>query len=52
LALVSAIEYSHRSSAEVSLELRQTAERLLTAFPTISIEQIDRYFAMSEEAVA
>jgi HD-like signal output (HDOD) protein len=52
LALVTAIEFSHRTRDEVRRELRASAERLVATFPTVTLEQLDRYFSRGEEAVA
>jgi HD-like signal output (HDOD) protein len=52
LALVSAVEFSHRTAGDAHRELRLSAERLITTFPTASLEQLDRYFAPGDEAVA
>jgi HD-like signal output (HDOD) protein len=45
LALVTAVEYSHRTSDEARRSLRESAERLVGTFPTVSLEQLDRYFS-------
>jgi HD-like signal output (HDOD) protein len=52
LALVTAVEYSHHTRDELKRSLRSTAERLLSAFPTVNLDQLDRYFAKAEEATA
>ncbi len=52
LALVTAVEYSHRTRDELKHSLRSTAERLVAAFPTVSVEQLDRYFARADEKSA
>jgi HD-like signal output (HDOD) protein len=52
LALVTAVEYSHRTRDELKQSLRATAERLIAAFPTVTIEQLDRYFGRADEKSA
>jgi HD-like signal output (HDOD) protein len=52
LALVTAVEYSHTTRGDLKRSLRATAERLIAAFPTVNIEQLDRYFAKAEAATA
>lgn len=52
LALVSAVEFSHRTTGSVRDEFRKTAERLLLVFPSVSIETLDRYFERSNQSVA
>ena len=52
LALVTAVEYSHLTQEPLRRELRSSAERLGAVFPTIKLEQVDRYFGSIGESVA
>jgi HD-like signal output (HDOD) protein len=52
LALVSAVEFSHRCTGAVRDELKKTAERLLLVFPAVSLPMLDRYFARADQSVA
>jgi HD-like signal output (HDOD) protein len=52
LALVTAVEFSHRVSDDHRRQFREVAERLVTSFPTVNLEQLDHYFSSRDEAVA
>lgn len=52
LALVTAVEYAHRSAEPERHQLRAAAERLCAAFPTLNLELVQRYFGAGEESVA
>ncbi|MDP1829906.1 MAG: HDOD domain-containing protein [Archangium sp.] len=52
LSLVSAVEWSARAPEKLRLEFRKTAEELITAFPSSTVESIGRYFGGADENVA
>lgn len=52
LTLVGAIEWSLRAPPHLRAEFRQTAEQLITAFPSSTVESIGRYFGQAEQGVA
>lgn len=49
LALVTAVEYSHRTAELTGQALKKMAERLAAAYPTLSLELVERYFSSGDE---
>lgn len=52
LALVSAVECLRLTTGETQRQLREVAERLAPSFPTIALEQLERFFSPGREVVA
>lgn len=52
LCLVSAVEWSNRAAPHLRQDMRKKAEELVTAFPSVTIESLSRYFGHTTEQEA